>query len=273
MFFVAAATVSVLTVPVLGWLRLCRDWIHRLLGDQPTGLNRPDMAGAFLFALASLALALAAAHFARHWYLAWRLLRTHARRSRERALFAPDSRVDYLEVDDQEPFAFAVGILRPRIILSTALVDMLDRSELQALLRHEKSHVRHRDTLRYLVAASLSRAFFFVPLVPALASQIKLAAELRADAEADDERALGTALVKLMEIRWTVTAAVPSGSSDVLARLERLVDPSSSEDHLVIGTRNVVITVMVLGALALGALEFGNAHAFAAHSANARCIL
>ena len=269
MLLVTAATIGLLAVPVFGWFRLCRDWLDRLVGNSTFAVSRPDVVGALLATLAGLVLAVTVLHFAHHWFASWRLLRTYARMAELKSHHG----TRFLAVSDERPFAMAVGILRPRIMLSTGLIRLLDHGELAAVLAHESSHVRHRDTLRYLITASLSRAFFFVPAIPRLAAQVKLAAELRADAEAGDESALGAALVKLADHAVMLPVGVAAASSELIPRLERLVDPAALENRFTLTVRTVLLSILVLAALTLGAFDFGNAHAFVAHAPGARCLI
>ena len=49
------------------------------------------------------------------------------------------------------PLAFTGGLLRPHIYVSEGMVDAVSEGELQLLLRHEQSHMRHRDPLRRFI--------------------------------------------------------------------------------------------------------------------------
>ena len=49
------------------------------------------------------------------------------------------------------PVAFTGGLLRPHIYVSDGMIDAVSEDELQLLLRHEQSHMRHRDPLRRFI--------------------------------------------------------------------------------------------------------------------------
>ena len=72
-------------------------------------------------------------------------------------------------VSTDEVLCFCIGLLRPRIVVSTGLVNLLDRAELDAVLAHEASHQRRRDPLRLMVASVAIRGLFFVPALTDLA--------------------------------------------------------------------------------------------------------
>src|SRR2546430_1444798 len=62
-----------------------------------------------------------------------------------------------------EAFAVTHGLLRPRILLSTGLVEALDTAELTAVLVHERHHLARRDPLRLLAAGLLAGYRWYPP--------------------------------------------------------------------------------------------------------------
>ncbi len=86
-----------------------------------------------------------------------------------------------IAVESLQPVALTVGLIVPRIIISTGLVNSLNDEELEAVLLHEQTHLQHRDPLRLLAARSLATAFFYVPAVRVLARRHLAAVELAAD--------------------------------------------------------------------------------------------
>jgi len=101
-------------------------------------------------------------------------------------------------IEDTAPYAFAAGLLRPRIWLSTGLLDLLDEAELAAVLRHERHHLRRRDPLRVLMARSLAHGLFFVPAAAALRNLYLEAKEREADTASGASHDLAAALLKLV---------------------------------------------------------------------------
>ena len=73
-----------------------------------------------------------------------------------------DGRIDV--VADERPFSFCYWFLRPRICLSSALVERLDADELRAVLYHERYHLRQRDPLRQVVARYFAAGLYVVPV-------------------------------------------------------------------------------------------------------------
>lgn len=101
---------------------------------------------------------------------------------------------------ETRPQAFCAGLLRPRIYLSDATLQLLSADELEAVIAHERHHERYRDPLRIFVARTLCDALFFLPVLRRLSDSYAALAELAADSAAvrtcrDDPRPLASALL------------------------------------------------------------------------------
>jgi len=94
-------------------------------------------------------------------------------------LGAPPCRL-LLRVYDR-PQAFTCGIFRPTVLLSTWMVEHLDRRELEAVLAHELGHVARRDYLVICLATMLRDAFFYVPTSWTAYRQLQHEKELACD--------------------------------------------------------------------------------------------
>jgi beta-lactamase regulating signal transducer with metallopeptidase domain len=73
------------------------------------------------------------------------------------------------------------GILRPRILLPSWMVDDASPRQLLLVLRHELAHLRHRDTITSLVRRVAEAVFFFHPLVRRAGSMWEDEAEMACD--------------------------------------------------------------------------------------------
>ncbi|MBW3593730.1 MAG: M56 family metallopeptidase [Actinobacteria bacterium] len=131
-------------------------------------------------------------------------------------------------IDAEEPFSFAYGTLHPRVAVSRGLVEATSQEELEAVLAHERYHVRNLDPLKVLLARALPCAFFYVPALRQLERRYVAGRELAADRLAVDdhgETALAGALLKVVggpgwrELR----AAAAIGGAELLdARVAQL---------------------------------------------------
>jgi BlaR1 peptidase M56 len=84
-------------------------------------------------------------------------------------------------IDEPRPAAFCAGLLRPRVYVSSATVELLDEGALEAVLEHERQHARRRDPLRLAACRVIARGLFFVPGLNKLSGHYRALAELAAD--------------------------------------------------------------------------------------------
>jgi beta-lactamase regulating signal transducer with metallopeptidase domain len=85
------------------------------------------------------------------------------------------------EVDDPTRFTFTYGLVRPRVVVSRELVDAATDDELDAVLIHERYHVRNFDPVKLLVVRTLPSVFFFLPSLRDFRSRYLAGRELAAD--------------------------------------------------------------------------------------------
>lgn len=139
---------------------------------------------------------------------------------------------DYDEVESQAPFAVTVGLLRPRVYVTSGLLRRLDDTSCAAVLAHEAAHVRRRDPLTKLLAELLG-AFHLPRTRHALIADLSLACEQACDEEAaasiGDRTAVADALVKLG--RMVGDASPPGiatvarfGEGNIASRVHALLD-------------------------------------------------
>ena len=88
----------------------------------------------------------------------------------------------YLNIFNSEsPRAFTIGWLKPKIFISSALVNNLSKEKLNIVLQHEIGHRNRRDPLLYLVLNFLKDLFWFIPLGKVVARYYKLHSEIACD--------------------------------------------------------------------------------------------
>ena len=64
-------------------------------------------------------------------------------------------------LDQTKPLAFCLGVLNPKIYISTGLVEMMNSEELKVIMKHEKYHLDNRDSLVFIVATIIESLFPF----------------------------------------------------------------------------------------------------------------
>jgi Zn-dependent protease with chaperone function len=125
-----------------------------------------------------------------------------------------------------EAFAVTYRLIRPRILVSTALAAELTAAEVAAVLAHEREHVRHRDPLRILAVRLLAAFAWYTPAARWLASRAVLRRELAADrasAHGTGRGVLAGALLKLASLPACPAAAAAGPAPDAPGSLEARV--------------------------------------------------
>lgn len=157
-------------------------------------------------------------------------------------------------IDSPEPFSFAYGAWRPRVVVSRGLIDCASAAELRAVLVHERYHVRNRDPLKVVLARTASAAFFLVPALRELERRYLAGRELAADrraARACGRRPLAGALLKVVRgPAWPeLSSAAAIGGSELLAaRVAQL--ESGREPDAGLSRRAVALSAAALALLA-----------------------
>lgn len=142
-------------------------------------------------------------------------------------------KMDITVIDSMEPVAFTMGFLKPKIVLSSTLISMLDRAELEAVVYHETAHQKYYDPLKVFVLQIISEAMWYIPLTKWSYENYNIMIELVADEYAvkrmGSELGLGSALLKLIKTRLSgggiTPVLVPFANGTVDYRIKQLLDP------------------------------------------------
>ena len=202
--------------------------------------------GLFVIAVASL-LAIRAAHGIA------RALRAALLSARTSRTLADGSRRvgDLLVFESDEPQAFVLGLLSPRIHASTGLLALGPRV-LEAVLAHERAHARRRDLL-WRGLFSLLGVGHLPFIASRLARRIAAAQEMAADEEAAcavrDRVQVAEALVSLTRAQARACPGLSFTHGDVKARVKLLLDPGEASS-----VASFALAALVTGAVvAIGA--------------------
>ena len=102
-------------------------------------------------------------------------------------------------VRGEKPFAFCLGIRHPKIYLSTALLTLMTKKELEAILLHERYHLRNRDSMTMLLVSLTRLLFPFFPIVSDWLVEYKITREIEADQEAVQELRGTTPIISVLK--------------------------------------------------------------------------
>lgn len=153
------------------------------------------------------------------------------------------------------PAAFCAGLLRPRLVVSTGLLERLDAEEQQAVVCHELVHARSREPLKCLLARLAARTFFWLPALGALLDRYMLVKELAADREAVTRTSRAALAGALSQVIAQPTPAGAVGMSEfAAARIDRLFEPEARLPRL-IRPWQLLVSGLAAGSLVL-ALAF-----------------
>lgn len=156
------------------------------------------------------------------------------------------------------PLAITCGLRRPTLLLSTWMVEQLDRRELESVLAHELGHAARRDYLVTWLATVLRDAFCYLPTSWAAYRQLQHERELACDDLAVGATRRPLALASALAKVWHEaasgaglrTAAAQSllGASEALeSRIERLLAPPAPATVAAVAARRVRAHAVSLG--------------------------
>lgn len=140
---------------------------------------------------------------------------------------ASERHADALVFPADEPQAFVLGVLRPRIHVSRGLL-ALGSDIVEPVLAHERVHTRRRDLLWRALCPVLAVGHF-PSVMQALGARLAAAQELAADEEAaatlaDGRVKIAEALVTLARLARTPAPGISFTHGDIEARVHALLD-------------------------------------------------
>ena len=186
------------------------------------------------------------------------------------------------------PLAFTCGLRKPVILLSTWMIEHLDRRELEAVLAHELEHIARHDFLVTWLATILRDAFFYLPTSWIAYRQLQQEKELACDdlviSATQRPLALASALTKVWlhaldgasSLQFSAAQSLVGAATTINCRIERLLTTTEFPEKrhrsqrpalrmpisvivifLLPGTVNIAIMLLLMGcgpALLIGKL-------------------
>lgn len=139
-----------------------------------------------------------------------------------------------IEIRESKPTVFCFGILIPKICISTGLIKMLDRDELEAVLLHENSHLIAHEPTKLFIVKFFYSIFFFLPGLKTSINKYTTYSELAADELATnnftDRPKLARAIMKITDREDTLLLrdglALSFFTSTINERVNKLSDNS-----------------------------------------------
>lgn len=150
----------------------------------------------------------------------------------------------------EQPAAFCFGLRRPRVVVTSGLLDRLDADEQAAVIWHELEHARNHEPLKCLLARLAANSFFWIPVLRDLLDRFMLAKELVADRRAVAATSVRALAGALDEVSSAPSLAAVGAGDLAAARIERLFAPQTALPSL-FHLRHALVSTLGGSALAL----------------------
>lgn len=138
----------------------------------------------------------------------------------------------FVIVSQPAPLAITMGFIHPKIVLSTGLVNLLEKEELEAVIAHEMAHLKSRDPLTYFIMTLCSSVIWYIPILKWLNQQYRILKELAADDFAIEKQEtsihISSALLKMLKVKKPDTMAFTYASfadTSINYRINYLLNP------------------------------------------------
>jgi hypothetical protein len=160
-------------------------------------------------------------------------------------------RLDMIEAS--APEAFCYGLLRPRICITSGLIEALSAAELEAVLRHERRHLRRHDPLRVVLWTVISNICWWLEADMQQASVHRELAADRAVIAEQGRQPLASALYKLATLSRSEHEPQPdlalTGISVTDARIDQLVHPERTPQFAPRWQRWLLLPLLLLATM------------------------
>lgn len=163
--------------------------------------------------------------------------------------------VDVVFIPIDEPLAYAIDRPDPQVVISDGLARVLTDDEVDAVVRHELSHLTHGHQRHLTLAAAVGSALGWLPAIRRSLDALTLGVERWADEDAAAARPMERSLVRsaLMKVTSSMLLPVPSFSEGCTI-LDRLIALERDAPQPTASARAVAIAPLVALTGVLGAL-------------------
>ncbi|WP_391119811.1 M56 family metallopeptidase [Psychrobacillus sp. L3] len=111
---------------------------------------------------------------------------------------------DLVVISYPGPIAITMGFIRPKIVISTGLINLLNEEELKAVISHEKYHKENRDPLKIFLLSLFASTMGYIPILKWFNQKYRIIQEVLADEFAIEKQKtsvnLGSALLKMLKV-------------------------------------------------------------------------
>ncbi|RNB90486.1 M56 family peptidase [Brevibacillus fluminis] len=161
-----------------------------------------------------------------------------------------------IAISHPAPAAFTMGLFRARIVLSTGMIQLLDKQELTAVIQHEMFHKLKGDPGKTFVLGLFASSMWYIPALRCFRKQYRIIREVLADRYAISQTGspvhLGSAMLKMLRLEKQRTLAfshVSFADTSINYRMKQLLEPET-ELALAYPWRSVLCSTPILLLLA-----------------------
>ncbi|WP_042224192.1 M56 family metallopeptidase [Oceanobacillus manasiensis] len=158
---------------------------------------------------------------------------------------------EILVLSHPTPIAITMGFIRPKIIFTTGLINLLTHEELKAVISHEKYHKDNRDPLKVFLLSLSSSIIWYIPIQKWFHQKYRVIQEVLADEFAIKQQEtsvnLGSALLKMLKTgkqEKMPFTYVSFADTSVNYRIEYILNPIK-DAQLQIPLRIIIISLIV----------------------------
>lgn len=155
-------------------------------------------------------------------------------------------------VADRAPYAFCAGFRRPTVYVSSRLLAMLSRAEIEAVLRHEASHLRRRDPLRLFLVDLAHVVLAPFPVIETFCDRVRIGIELAADRAALAIVPMPALAGAVLKVARASTSTMPHTVANLSASQARIDALLGRPVQIAFTRRDLFLTGIVL--LTVGAV-------------------
>ncbi len=143
------------------------------------------------------------------------------------AVIARAARIRLDVTPARRPGAFCFGFLRPRVVVTSGLLERLSSDQQAAVVWHEAEHAHAHEPVKCLLARLAASTFFWMPALGDLLERFLLVKEISADRRAIGRTSRGALAGALYEVASTPSLAAVGAGDLATARIERLFEPEA----------------------------------------------
>ncbi|WP_347472876.1 M56 family metallopeptidase [Clostridium sp. BL-8] len=146
--------------------------------------------------------------------LLWTKLKNYSKCDRNDIIILLEQCKSRLKINSKVPIIYykslkspmLSGIIHPKILISSELVDRLSEEELKFVFMHELSHIKRRDLLVNVVCIMIQAIYWFNPIIWCSIYKMKQDCEISCDATVltalnlEENKKYGHTIIKIMEV-------------------------------------------------------------------------